>query len=358
MLKTKNDAIISAFTDAVKNGYEEYIDLIAVTGSFATGDFHKYSDLDLLIIINDDKARDLARCFILGDVGYDIYMVDWNHMESVASFQTPHVTKLIDTDIIYSSPSGIQKYGQLRNKLLQNMSDTGLREKRCSEHFSHCRHFIHKLNESSSKADVLMSAAMFIIASEYFIYTINGEYVRHGIRSVPSEIAKMNILPEGFTECYNRIINFSDENELKISCNKLYNIIKGYADTNIRCSIPDTHPEISERKLVPPTKENLKGTYEEICSNWRMKMLIAAETGDRYLSFMSSVSAQNFYDEMYEYFDIKHTDLISGFEPDDLLKNYEHFIERMDEYLTNYKAAGLDINYIKDISGLKNLYTN
>ncbi len=355
-LRNKNNAIISAFTDAVKGGYEEYIDLIAVTGSFATGDWHEYSDLDLLIVINDDKIRDLARCFILGDVGYDIYMVDWEYMQSVSTYSTPHVIKLLDVDMIYSSPEGPGRYDELRKELLRNMNDRSVRKKICSGHLSFLKKFITKLNEATSKKDILMNGAKAVIAAEYFIYTLNGEYVRHGIRSVPSEVRAMKILPEGFWEHYHKAINFSDEEELRSSVNELYHIIRRYSGEDITVTLP-AQEEPPVRELIPPTKENLKGTYEEIWSNWKMKMLLAAETSDRYLSFMSSVSAQDFYDEMYHTFDIDNIDLISSYSPDDLYGNYTQFLDKMDEYLTNYKNAALEVNHIKDISGLKKLYT-
>ena len=67
----KNTRIIEAVIARAAEVCPKSLDLIAVTGSFASGDFHEKSDLDLLIVISDDAGYALSHCFILDDVGYD-----------------------------------------------------------------------------------------------------------------------------------------------------------------------------------------------------------------------------------------------------------------------------------------------
>ena len=52
-------------------------------GSVAAGDEYEKSDLDLIILINDEKGQVLADGFILDDVdiGYDIYCTGWDMLE-------------------------------------------------------------------------------------------------------------------------------------------------------------------------------------------------------------------------------------------------------------------------------------
>lgn len=66
---------------------------------------HDKSDLDLLILINDDAGWQLARGFILDDrkVGYDIYCTSWAILEEEADCRHAHLAKLMDSEIVYAA---------------------------------------------------------------------------------------------------------------------------------------------------------------------------------------------------------------------------------------------------------------
>ena len=57
-----------------------------VYGSAAAGDMHSKSDLDLLILIGDDRGWRMADVFILDDVGvgYDLYCTNWEGLQDAA----------------------------------------------------------------------------------------------------------------------------------------------------------------------------------------------------------------------------------------------------------------------------------
>ena len=69
-----NQKIIQAVIDKANKVCPDSLALIGVYGSVATGDDYEKSDLDLLILIEDDEGLQLGTGFILDDrkVGYDI----------------------------------------------------------------------------------------------------------------------------------------------------------------------------------------------------------------------------------------------------------------------------------------------
>ena len=79
------------------------VDLIAIAGSFASGDYYEKSDLDLLIVINSDSGWKIAKAVIIEDVGHDIYCQTWEGLEHAAEYPDPHVSKLLDADIVYTT---------------------------------------------------------------------------------------------------------------------------------------------------------------------------------------------------------------------------------------------------------------
>ena len=74
------------------------VDLIAIAGSFASGDYYEKSDLDLLIVINSDSGWKIAKAVIIEDVGHDIYCQTWEGLEHAAEYPDPHVSKLLDAE--------------------------------------------------------------------------------------------------------------------------------------------------------------------------------------------------------------------------------------------------------------------
>lgn len=52
----KNEKLISMVIERAKRDFPEDIAIIGLTGSFSTGDFHEKSDLDLIIINNENQG--------------------------------------------------------------------------------------------------------------------------------------------------------------------------------------------------------------------------------------------------------------------------------------------------------------
>lgn len=66
--------------------------LIGIYGSFRTGDDHPLSDLDLLILINDNRGWQLGKALVQEDpgVGHDIYCTSWESLRQDAEYEHPH----------------------------------------------------------------------------------------------------------------------------------------------------------------------------------------------------------------------------------------------------------------------------
>ena len=126
--KTIMDAIIRK-ADAV---CPDSLALIGLYGSAATGDLHEKSDLDLLILIKDDNGWQLGKGFILDDsgIGYDIYCTNWGMLEGEASCEHAHLTKLMDSTIVYvRDEDALQKLMEMRAQAAQLLASDARFEK-------------------------------------------------------------------------------------------------------------------------------------------------------------------------------------------------------------------------------------
>ena len=98
-----NQKMIDAVIEKAERVCPGSLALIGVYGSVATGDEYAKSDLDLLILIQDDKGWQLGTAFILDDnkVGYDIYCTNWGGLKYDAECHHAQISKLMDSKIVY-----------------------------------------------------------------------------------------------------------------------------------------------------------------------------------------------------------------------------------------------------------------
>ena len=81
-----NEKMIDAIIKKAEALCPDSLALIGVYGSVITGDEYEKSDLDLMILINDESGQVLADGFIIDDVdiGYDLYCTSWDMLENDA----------------------------------------------------------------------------------------------------------------------------------------------------------------------------------------------------------------------------------------------------------------------------------
>ena len=98
-----NQKIIDAIIAKAEKVCPDSLALIGVYGSVATGDEYEKSDLDLLILIQDDEGWKLGTGFILDDsgVGYDIYCTNWDGLRYDAECHHAQISKLMESKIVY-----------------------------------------------------------------------------------------------------------------------------------------------------------------------------------------------------------------------------------------------------------------
>ena len=125
-LEVRNQKIINAVLEKEKMLCPGAIALIGIYGSFLTGDIHPRSDLDLLILINDERGRMLGKAFIQEDldVGHDIYCTTWESLRRDAAYIDPNISKLMESQIVYCADEKYRdELERLRKQVRQKISE-------------------------------------------------------------------------------------------------------------------------------------------------------------------------------------------------------------------------------------------
>lgn len=333
-LLDKNNKLINMVIERAKRDFPDDIAIIGLTGSFSTGDFHEKSDLDLIIINNTDRGWEISSCFILGDVGYDIYCTPWEtRIKDQANLDSSMVSHLIDLQILYcAKPEYMDKFNAYRQKALDALSKPIGKE--CIER---AKKWIDRAKQDYANTllyddvgAVRYAAGGVLHNSVNALISLNNAYIKRGIKRYLEELTALQYIPTDFENTYMAVINANTVQELRQASHELLKAIeqlynKMYADF--------------VQKPVP-SYENLKGTYEELWCNCRNKVITSVNAGDKHYAFHAALGAQAFFDEMTEMFGTKKFDLMQYFDPENLMKMKDAFLCMMDEYLEEYKKVG------------------
>ena len=324
-----NQKIIDAIIAKAERVCPDSLLLIGLYGSAATGDVHPKSDLDLLILVGDDKGRRLADGFILEDagIGYDIYCTGWEMLEGDARCGHAHLSRLLDCKIVYvKDPAALTRLKALQDKARALLaSDQRKENARAAMAMAKAVYADAFLAESLSKVRTCAGAAIHYLLDAMMLH--HGQYFRLGVKRTFEELSPLS-LPFDLEAMVLSVIRGETAEDIRTGLTALMRCVRDHLN--------DPMPK------EQPSEANLKGTYEEMFSNWRNKMGEAAQRGDLYSSFMNLVSFQFMLGEIAAGVDIPDLDAMAKFDPLDLHKNAEAFDAILAQYREEYRKIGLE----------------
>jgi hypothetical protein len=348
-LKDRNDRIIAAIIRKASIVCPGSLALIGIAGSFHTGDIHERSDLDLCIVINDEDGWKIASCFILDEVGHDLYCTRWTKLESMSEYVDPHVTKLLELDIVFCADDAyLKRYIALRKKVQDRLDSSFSIEdaKNVQSHLDNAMKEYASIVLSDNATEAKYVSAKMLVSLEYVMYLANKTYIKRGIRRIPEELMEMRILPENFLQNYHELIAARTVEEIKSCSTRLMNASRAFV-LELSCLVK------AKKEITP---ESIEGTYEEIVSNWRNKMHLAAHTNDAYLALMTMKSCQGFYDEFATEYNVDRVCLFEGFQIEDLPQSAERFDTAMEYYRFLYTRVGAPVRFYPSIEAFEKAY--
>lgn len=336
-LLEKNQRLIDMVIGRAKRDFPEDIALIALSGSFSTGDFHEKSDLDLVIVNNTERGWEISRCFLFDGVGYDIYCTPWDtRIEEEANLTSPMVSCLIDAKVLYyATPAALERFRACQQRARDLLAKPMGREalERAARSLGSAKQCYADLLLSASEGAARNAAGQLLLGIVNTLTHLNNTYIHRGIKRYREELSSYRNLPEDFERLYTGVIRAEGTAELR-SC----------AEALLR-AVQHLYEKLKAQYAPPPvpTRERLRGTYEELWCNYRNKIKAGAAAGDPDYALYAAVGAQSFLDEMREETGTPKFDLMQHFNPGDLKVLEREFLRIMDAYLEEYRKVGLSV---------------
>ena len=336
-MDSRNRKIIDAVVRKEQAVCPGAVALIGIYGSFVTGDVHPLSDLDLLILINDDRGWQLGKAFIQEDlgVGHDIYCTSWESLRQDAEYEHPHISRLMDSQIVYCADDKAREEletlrEQVRKQLAEPFGETDYRKAEKELKEARCCYAAAMTAEAMN--EVRRSAGGAIYYTENAVALLNKTYFRRGVSRRYEELDAMEKKPDNLCEMIESVLAATTVNGLK----EQLTLLMKELDSCFRQAMQQL-----PREKKPACEDTLSGTYEEMFSNWHGKMVRAAERGDRHLAFMSLESLNEMLNDIRSEVDIGTYDVLSAYDPGDLRKTAEEFDRILWLYLRECEKAGL-----------------
>lgn len=330
-----NQKIINAIIEKANKVCPESLALIGIYGSVATGDVYEKSDLDLLILIQNDEGWKLGAGFILDDkeVGYDIYCTNWNGLRYDAECHHAHISKLMDSQIVYvNNQEAYKELLQLRRQAKQFLES--------EERFQRANELVNKAKTSYANAclydglgQVRLEAFGVIHYLLDAIMLYHGSYFKRGVKRTFEELATLP-LDDMFTDTVKKIVVSKNIFELR----DLLKILILYTANHTRWEKPKTE-----------ASDTLAGTYEEMYSNWRNKVEEAAENDDAFASFVNMCNFHFMFKEISEDVEIGTFDIMDAYSSDSLEDNIRTFDRYLQKYEELYARAGISVKRFADV---------
>ena len=341
-MNTVNRKIINAIIEKAESLYPDSLALIGVYGSVATGDDYAKSDLDLLILIENEEARKLSAGFILDDigVGYDIYCTDWNNLYHEAQCHQAHISKLMDSEIVYV------KNQKAYDELCKLREDTKLFLE-SDERYQRVDELITKAK--IAYADALLCDTLGQVRLNAFgvmdcllnaVMLYHGRYFRLGVKRTFDEIANLPVSDE-FSDNMRKIASSKETSEIRDLLKGLLLYVESY-----------THPE--KTKAEPSAV--LTGTYEELYSNWRNKVEEAADNSDVYSCFVNMCCFNYMLSGISSEFNIGDYNVMDEYNPENLTDNVRLYDKYLDKYEKVCNKAGIKIKRFSDVDAFVSDY--
>lgn len=351
-LVQRNDRLIRDVIQKAEKECKSAVALIAMYGSFCTGRYSETSDLDLFVLMRNEDGYKACVTFILDGIGMDFYGVKWEWLEEEANYTTPYLAKLLDSKIVYCPENADrERFEALREKAQSILTAPYTEDDlhRAEAMFDEAERLFAKLMRERAFAQSRKYAAGLLNCLFGTICVLNKQVFKLSVRDRFTELEQMRFVPRNFKAVTEEVIRAGTVKDLRTAAEKLMRAADDcFAEARAVYALK------AEKK--EPTPDDLKGTLEEMVSNWQHKIHRAAKEKDVFSAFDATANLQYILDEIGENFDIPAFDLLEKFDAKDLSAAAAQFDGALSLYAKEYEKAGLKPNVFDSIEAFEKMY--
>jgi len=323
----------------VESEYPDDVCLLIVYGSYVNRTEGPLSDVDFYYVPASERAGELCRTFIVEDIGYDLFPIDWQGLEGLSMLDEPLVPLLGASEIAYCrSPADRRRFEGLRDTLRRNLADTAFMHRKAVDALSRAAgHWARLLRADDLCTCRSLAGGILLGLSDAVAYE-NQTYYHYGLKAQPHDLRAMERLPDGFLAGYLSLPEARTVGQIREACDTLI----ATTGTLIGCDVATLNltaePDVPRQEPRAIDWARLAEDYGETLSTFN-KVYASCDRGDAMLAFISAVCLQDALDDVFSGI---HLDVLSAFDAADLPRYAEH-VRAVEAQLVAYIERGASI---------------
>jgi len=251
-------------------------------------------------------ANGLARTFMIGGIGHDLFPMSWDTLETMADMKHYNTTCLRDGQILWTkSDHDRQRFAALQARQAANLQNPQYMNERAKKWLDTATEVFadtlfeeesYKIRENAGHiCDVLAIAVAFT----------NQRYFKHGQNHQLTELAQMEKHPTDFIPLYQSIIAEKNPDTQKRLCHTLIKNTKEYL-----LASPTPAP-------TTPDFTELANWYQELSYWWR-RLNHWCDTNETANAYLWGCGLQTEVEEWGNKFNIQDRDIMGAFDANNL----------------------------------------
>ncbi len=277
-LTQEREKLTAWLLDTIETNYKDDIALVLVHDHLVlpTDGFKKAFDYYIPVDAPETEAHanQLARTFIIHDIGLDLYPRSWKRMEGMVRLEDTNTCILADARILYSRTSeDAQRFLSLQDQLRANLQNTSFMYQKALEYLDQAMDLYRTMIFKDDMVSLRLAAGYIANNLAITIACLNHTYLHNSQQDKLDELAAMPQKPEGLLPLMAEQIHLTTPNALKENCYHMIRLVRSFMSEE-----PSAAAETSYGL------SDLAAWYKELSYTWR-RVRFYAEQGDAQRTF-------------------------------------------------------------------------
>lgn len=302
--------VLDAFVDKIRRDYADDVSILHVHGSYAYGDTHDLSDLDLYFVPKTPRGENLACTFILDGVGYDFWGISWQRLENIAAHEESTASIITEGRLVYhADDEDLRRFEALRQKALQGRQEGDAAED-AAEKLAPAYQCLYRMRHSTDLAEVRGLAIKAIYTLSFALARLNRRPIARGRKLLKQELLAMPLVPQDFEALYDTAFTAKTPGEIAEAFDRLV----GNTARLIEKQREGTAKAIPFGRLFG-------GFYEEMVQSYN-KIYHACQVGDRVTPLFAAAEFEDETRQLFRQAGVAPNlpSMVAAYDPDDLAK--------------------------------------
>ncbi len=281
-----------------------------------------------------DKAKELAKTFIIDGVGYDLFPMSWERTERMVELDEDNASVIANAEILYYRKEEDKKsFLDMQARLQSHLHDPRFMLKKALEKVNVAMELYQTMMFEEMLYKVRTAAGHIVNFLSNAVAYSNMTYFKKGHQNCIDDLLAMKNIPEDYIKLCQDIVQADSVDEIKKLCHEIIQNTRKFLSVK---------KGKSEKTRISQNFEDLAGWYHELSYAWR-EIYHWCDQKDAVRVFLRSCFLQSELDIVIDEFGLDEMDLLGAFNASNM-PAYRKYAETLEKQMISIiNKHGVDI---------------